>query len=208
MRSAPRRELLPDDIATDAEAALAEALGDDPFYRSITAGFGDDEAGRAACLRRYFRISLDEGAAIGRVVSAGGDGAAIWCLPGDDAVLAAAAARKRAALAPLLGVAGFSNYRRIVESMDTNLPGAFDRSAWYLSILGVAPQVRGGGLGARLLAPTLAEADAAHAPCFLDTFNSRSLPFYERLGFRPSRPIVEAVTGAPYWVMVRAPQPR
>lgn len=199
---------MPDDIAVSAAGSLACALLDDPFYRSITIGCGDDAAARVACLTRYFRLSIEEGYQIGHVETVGDDGAAIWTLPGDEAILAAARTRKLARFADLLGTEGFSNYRRIVRSMEANLPDAIDPSAWYLSILGVAPQRRGGGLGTRLLMPSLAEADATRVPCFLETFNPSSLPLYERLGFQPSRPIVEPLTGAPYWVMVRAPQPR
>ncbi|HEV2678206.1 MAG TPA: GNAT family N-acetyltransferase [Aliidongia sp.] len=195
---------MPDASATDIAATLASALGDDPFYWSITEGFGDDEAARTDCLDRYFRLSLAEGHEVGRVVIAGDDGAAIWVPPGDEAVLAAARARKHAAFADLLGAQGFSNYRRIIDFMDANLVAGIAESAWYLSILGVATSARGRGLGGRLLAPTLAEADTQGAACYLETFNPLSLPFYGRHGFRPSEPIVEPVTGAPYWAMVRA----
>jgi hypothetical protein len=60
-------------------------------------------------------------------------------------------------------------------------------------------------LGKRLLAPTLADADARGASCFLETFNPRTLPFYESVGFRAVAQHAEQVTGQAYWIMVRAP---
>jgi GNAT superfamily N-acetyltransferase len=75
--------------------------------------------------------------------------------------------------------------------------------AWYLSIVGVSPLAQGQGLGQRLLAPTLAEADAAGAPCYLETFSSRNVAFYERLGFRTERTFLEPTTGSEYALMIR-----
>jgi hypothetical protein len=149
---------------------LASALGDDPFYRSITVDSGEDAAARRACLDRYFRFSIEEGYGIGRVAIATGEGAAIWVTSADDALLEDARARKQALFSDLLGVDGFSNYRRIVDGM----------------------------------APVLADADAAAVPCFLETYDPLSVPFYRRLGFEISGTHVEPVTGAAYWVMIRA----
>jgi hypothetical protein len=38
-------------------------------------------------------------------------------------------------------------------------------------------------IGARLIEPTLREADEAGVNCYLETFDSRNLRFYQRLGF-------------------------
>jgi len=56
------------------------------------------------------------------------------------------------------------------------------------------------------LAPTLAEADAAMAVCYLETFNPRSLHFYEHLGFVTRAEFDEPATRAQYTIMVRAPR--
>jgi ribosomal protein S18 acetylase RimI-like enzyme len=191
-------------LTEDTSRILASALGDDPFYRSITVDSGEDAAARRACLDRYFRFSIEEGYGIGRVAIAAGEGAAIWVTSADDALLEDARARKQALLSDLLGVDGFSNYRRIVDGMEANLPRDLDPSGWYLSILGVSARRRGAGIGGRLLAPVLADADAAAVPCFLETYNPLSVPFYRRLGFEISGTHVELVTGAAYWVMIRA----
>jgi GNAT superfamily N-acetyltransferase len=78
--------------------------------------------------------------------------------------------------------------------------------AWYLSIVAIAPHAQGRGLGARLLAPTLAEADAARAVCYLETFSSRSRRFYERLGFVAQGEFPEPTTGAQYAILTRVPK--
>jgi GNAT superfamily N-acetyltransferase len=75
--------------------------------------------------------------------------------------------------------------------------------AWYLSIIGVLPSMQGQGVGAALLAGTLAEASHAHVSCYLETFASRNLRFYQRLGFNQVAEHVEAITGRTYVVMRR-----
>jgi GNAT superfamily N-acetyltransferase len=64
-----------------------------------------------------------------------------------------------------------------------SLAEALVDEAWYLSILGVRPAARGQGIAQRLIEATLKRADEVGVPCFLETFNPLSLPFYRRLGF-------------------------
>ena len=82
---------------------------------------------------------------------------------------------------------------------------AVPKDAWYLSILGVAPSEQGKGLGARLLAPTLAEADRHGAACYLETFSSQSRSFYSRAGFKDAGRFLEPMTQSEYYVMLRPP---
>jgi ribosomal protein S18 acetylase RimI-like enzyme len=55
---------------------------------------------------------------------------------------------------------------------------------WYLIILGVDPDFQRQGIGATLLQPVLARADAAGVPCYLETQTEGNVRFYEKLGFR------------------------
>jgi ribosomal protein S18 acetylase RimI-like enzyme len=59
-----------------------------------------------------------------------------------------------------------------------------DYPHWYLPWLGVEPAAQGAGLGGRLLAHGLARVDADRLPAYLETPNPRTIPFYERHGFR------------------------
>lgn len=78
---------------------------------------------------------------------------------------------------------------------------------WYLFFIGVESEQRGRGIGARLMAPVLRAADAAHTPCYLETPFPQTLPFYRKLGYE--------VTGEPQpfpgashlWAMTRSPRP-
>ncbi|MEF3698552.1 GNAT family N-acetyltransferase [Desulfolutivibrio sp.] len=181
--------------------SLASALGDDPFYRSLVADCEDDAGVRLA---RYFEQSIREGHDIGQVRQAGDDGCAVWITSCDLKRILDARENKLAALGRLLGPVGFANYRSMVANMERRLPPLIPESAWYLSIMGVAVARQGQGLGGRLLASTLAEADSHGAMCYLETFNPRSVPFYARQGFAVGAEAVEPLTGAGYQVMVRA----
>ena len=184
-----------------ATHALAAALADDPFYRAVTVAAGADEARRQQCLAAYFRLAWNEAQAVGEVQAHGADGAALWTWPA-TATTAAHGAVRAAALQTLLGEAGFAAYEAICSAMAAQLPAAL-ADAWYLSILGVHPRARGQGVAQRLLAPTLARADAAGASCYLETFNPLSLPFYARLGFTERSDHVEPVTARRYSLLVR-----
>lgn len=186
--------------------ALAESLVDDPFYRTITASCGRDEAARLDMLARYFGVSIQEGLSVGQVHLAGATGAAIWITAGNGPRADAAREHKLEALATVLGPIGFAHYQNLVANMEQQLPATVKADAWYLSILGVEAGKRGRGLGGRLLAPTLREADAFSRHCFLETFNPRSIPFYERLGFVTLETLTEPLTTATYHIMLRAPK--
>ena len=147
-----------------AVAALLASLVDDPFYQAITIDFAQDAEVRSRALTAYFVLSLEEARQTGRCVTLDGAaavGAAAWLLPREPDLEARVAAAKAAALARILGPRGNENYHRIVDFMTARAEQIVSAEAWYLSIVGVAPSAQGRGVGARLIAPTLLEADAA-----------------------------------------------
>ena len=164
--------------------------------------------GGARRWRHISTIPSDRGAQIGRVVhlEEADIGVAVWLLPQSDDVQERERSRKRAYLHAVLGEYGCERYERIVAYMSARAGTVVGKESWYLSIVAIAPQAQGRGLGARLLAPTLAEADAAMAVCYLETFNPRSLHFYEHLGFVTRAEFDEPATRAQYTIMVRAPR--
>jgi GNAT superfamily N-acetyltransferase len=155
------------------------------FYWAITDDFGTDLTARKRALSRYFHYSLADAERIGRCIVAPDPtlGASAWLLPRSPEVDAAESSAKFEYLASVFGPRGMENYHRIVRYMAPLAVRLVPRGAWYLSIIGILPSAQGRGLGATLLAGTLAEASHARVPCYLETFTPRSLRFYERLGF-------------------------
>ena len=193
----------------DTLKALVDSLRFDPFYVAISQNF-DDEARRREALARYFDYSMSEGDRRGRLVvwPDPSIGAAVWLLPTASSVTDAESDAKAAFLTRVIGAHGAENYRRIIDFMRPRASAVIDESAWYLSIVGVAPTAQGHGIGARLLEPTLGEADEAGANCYLETFDGRNLRFYQRLGFSAVASHVEPVTASAYTIMNRIPKPR
>jgi GNAT superfamily N-acetyltransferase len=194
----------------DALKALVDSLRFDPFYVAISQNFGDNEARRREALARYFDYSMSEGDRRGRLVvwPDPSIGAAVWLLPAASSVFNAESDAKAAFLTEVIGAYGAENYHRIINFMRPRASAVIDKSAWYLSIVGVTPSAQGHGIGARLLEPTLAEADEAGASCYLETFDGSNPRFYQRLGFSAVASHVEPVTASAYTIMNRIPKPR
>ena len=190
--------------------ALVDSLWFDPFYVAISQNFGNDETRRREALARYFDYSMSEGDRRGRLVvwPDPSIGAAVWLLPAAATASDTEAAAKAAFLTEVIGAQGAENYHRIIDFMRPRASAVIDKSAWYLSIVAVAPSAQGRGIGARLLESTLAEADEAGANCYLETFDSRNPRFYQRLRFSAVGSHLEPVTGSAYIIMNRSPKPR
>ncbi len=190
-----------------AARILASALVEDPFYAAISSDLEKRSEDRLDCLSSYFEYSLREGEQIGLSVVPRPEiyGAAIWNMPQPEEIQQRADALKMVALGGVLGERGFAAYTAILEFMHPRVGLVVPPAAWYLSILGVDPARQGHGLGAVMLAPTLALADRAGVATYLETFSPRNIRFYERLGFSTRAVHHEPVSAADYWIMVRDP---
>jgi GNAT superfamily N-acetyltransferase len=190
--------------------ALVDSLRFDPFYVAISQNFKDDELRRRDALARYFDYSMSEGDRLGRLVvwPDPSIGAAVWLLPAEPSVSDAESDNKAAFLTEVIGAQGAENYHRIIDFMRPRASAVIGEPAWFLSIVGVAPSAQGHGIGARLIEPTLVEANEAGVNCCLETFDSRNPRFYERLGFSAVGSHVEPVTRSAYTIMNRSPKPR
>ncbi len=76
---------------------------------------------------------------------------------------------------------------------------------WYLALLGVSPRCQGQGIGRALLTPILQRADQEGLPCYLETFVSTNVPFYEHRGFQVVDAGVEPQSQLAFWAMKRDP---
>jgi len=76
---------------------------------------------------------------------------------------------------------------------------------WYLWAIGVAPERQGQGVGAGLMRPILARADAGGLPCYLETHKEMNTLIYARSGFEVV--CKSSVPGHPgtIWGMLRTP---
>lgn len=186
--------------------ALYDALRPDPFYRTLEQTYPDPTGAREAMLR-YYDVSVREGAAWGRLglPRDGTYGISVWSLPLDAAQATQKSEAKRRALVAAMGDACAECFAAIEASMEPHEEALGLQDHWYLSILGVSPEVQGKGLGGQLIGSVLAEADAAGAPSYLTTFTPRNISFYRKHGYVDAGRFPEPVTGSDFWVLIRPP---
>ena len=186
-----------------AAGMLARAFLLDPLYQYIFADLQTREEQIAWDMAGIVRYGMRFGEV---KVTPDLAGCAIWLPPGEtdfteermrEAGMGnAAAVVGREAEARMMSFVEVSEvvHRRLVPS-----------DHWYLVILGVNPDRQGEGIGRALLAGTLARADEAALPVYLETLNHANLAFYARSGFTLRH--TEAIPGGgpDVWYLVRDP---
>ncbi len=129
----------------------------------------------------------------------GGDGAALWMPPGkslDDAFWSEHASEF---------VGGLEGDVERITQMGSAMEESHPKEEhWYLLAIGIHPDAQGRGLGGTLLGHTLALADAARQPAYLEATSARSRALYERFGFEVIGEIHPG-DGPTLWCMWREP---
>lgn len=184
---------------------LGRAIQDDPLFRYLF----PDPAERP-------RLAVADATPVVRAAQMYGEvwvtddlsAAACWRRPGDrEATPEQRAASGLAALPGVLGADAWARLAAVFTYIDPRLAALGLPEHWYLEFVGVAPERHGAGLGAAVLAPVLARADADGVACYLETFAAGNVPFYERLGFQVVEAAVEPSSGLAYWLCLRHPAP-
>ena len=80
-------------------------------------------------------------------------------------------------------------------------------ACWYLPFMGVEPSAQGQGIGTRLLAAVLAQADRDQVPAYLEASCPENRRLYERHGFHTVRELTVADSPTLY-AMWRPPRHR
>ena len=179
------------------------------------------DGGAAAAHDAFFRFNLTRGylarpkslalSSVLRSRGASNDnailGVALWAPPGPpgSSGLPLSEMLRMVTIAhTAFGVLGIGRALRTGLRVDAAHPST---PHYFLGFLAVAPAHQGRGLGARLLAPVLARADAEGLPCYLENSNPKNTPFYVRLGFVVQREVRLGGADAPaVWCMWREPR--
>ncbi len=186
--------------------ALYHALRPDPFYLGLEVRVADGLNAKQAMLA-YHSFSIFEAGHFGRIVMSDPEalGASVWAcpLPSDQASRKARA--KKQYISEKMGQACLSFYTEVGNFMGHMSAPITDENDWYLSILGLAPECQGRGIGRGLVSPILDEADRAGVATYLETFTPGNMRFYEQLGYVAMGQFEEPMTASPYWLMRREP---
>jgi len=188
--------------------ALYAALTEDPFYIILENHASPDAGIARQAMLKYMDYSMKEALAHGKLCLANNQnhGASLWLKPMDTHLAKTIAKEKKRFLKDHLGQKSLDTYCQIVGLMSDNAKGVVSDTAWYLSILGVLPDLQGRGLGKELVLPVLQRLDERGISTYLETFTPKNFGFYKHLGFYAAKTVHEPVTGAAYTIMVRDAQ--
>lgn len=200
--TAVRRASAPDYDSDRLGAAMSAAFLDD----ASSVYLWPDPAERAAALRWYYGVLVPRlGFGGGRVyVDAAGRGQSVWLAPGRGIGLAAGVRAGALGFLPRFGARAMWRLKTLADSIDGLRRTVAPDGHWYLLLLGVEPEAQGQGVGSALLAPMLAEADAAGAAVYLETSTAANLPLYRAKGFEV-RGEAAIPDGPLNWGLVRPP---
>ena len=76
-----------------------------------------------------------------------------------------------------------SSIGRVLGTLDMMEKAHPHTPHWYLQTIGTDPMFQGKGYGGIIMRHTLAMADAAHMPCYLESSKDTNIPIYQSFGF-------------------------
>ena len=189
-----------------AAAALARAFHDDPLQTYVL----PDPAMRAERSPAHFAPILEYGLRFGTVLTTSGEpqGAAVWLPPGETAVTDERSVEAGLDRLPeVLGADAAERFFSVLATVDPHHRTDVPSDHWYVLVLGVEPSAQGRGVGRALLTPILEDARRDRLPCYLETSQPRNVEFYQHLGFKVLRDIVDEGSGLRLWTFRLDPEP-
>jgi len=170
-----------------------------------------DESKRAQLMPWHFIAFVRYGYLFGEVYSTAGktDGVAVWLPPGE--VQMPPEHIEQAGLdraSEVLGREPWERFTSIMSYLEHFHRQDVQPRHWYLALIGIDPSQQGHGLGGALLKPMLARADAEGLPCYLETVESKNVPFYQKHGFKIITESIEPQSGIRFWTFRHDPRGR
>ena len=182
---------------------LSRAYYDEPQVRYIM----PDEQVRLRLLPNLFRVAIHASQLHDETYTAQSvDGGALWIGPGSGLTVDRMMRTRVPAIPIQLGSAALRRWVRIGLHLSEVHQRLVRREHWYLLALGAVTPAETESARATLIEPLLSRADSDGRPCYLETFNAKDLPFYERHGFRIAGAGKIAKFGPDFWAMIRNPQ--
>ena len=196
--------MTPESKYRDYAIVLYQALQEDAFYITLEKSAGDPDLGREAMLQ-YLEFSMREAEKYGLLFEPVEHryGVSIWTKPQSAGLQDRMKDEKKKFLLRQMGSDSENCYQEIVSQMSQNTNGLIEDDAWYLSIVGIKPEFQGRGLGPGLITEVLQQSDRLGLQTYLETFSTRNMSFYKRLGYQTLESFFEPTTRSEYWLMVR-----
>jgi ribosomal protein S18 acetylase RimI-like enzyme len=193
--------------ATPADASrlvqvLTRAFDEDPLYRWLVPPGPRREARLSGLFWLILKYLSDDWREIFTTPST--DAVALWLRPGMQKVPPLRQALLLPAFSRVLGLRHIPAGLRLMAHMDALHARFAPEPHYYLSLLAVAPEQQGRGVGGALLKPMFERCAREGRRIYLETAQLKNVPYYQRQGFS-----VLAETPHPqfptFWSMVRSP---
>jgi ribosomal protein S18 acetylase RimI-like enzyme len=189
--------------SSDAEAigaTLGRAFHDDPLMSFLL----PDQPARAAKLAHLFELLFKLGLPYGACDVTGGiEAAAFWRPPGEWHTPIWQFLVNGAEFARVFGLGGALHVMKVMDFVEARHP---KEPHWYLQAIGTDTEKQGKGYGGVVIRRHLAVADAAAAPCYLESSKQTNIPIYQSFGFEVTGEI--RLPGGPtLWPMSRQARP-
>jgi ribosomal protein S18 acetylase RimI-like enzyme len=183
-----------------AAIALAHAFRPSPMFHYLFQDTDEQERQSPALFRQLLRYARRVGtvsttlpAPVGTVVS--------WPVPTDETALASASEDSLAAMPELLGQATLARFVTLIAHVDSHVAQLMPATYWYLTVLGVAPEAQGQGIGGALVRRCLGQAAEAGMPVCLWTDTEPNVRFYQGLGMSLVGDGLMPGSTVPYWIL-------
>ena len=176
-----------EDERSQVVTALCRAFFGDRIYRWLV----PDDAQRRRSAAIFYSRFVDACWPHGEVYAAGGGaGAALWVPPDEQLVADEEAEAFGRDLVESAGdKASSARMAQLFQMLDDHHP---TDACWYLPFMGVEPSAQGQGIGTRLLAAVLSQADRDQVPAYLEASCPENRRLYQRHGFQTVRELTVA----------------
>jgi ribosomal protein S18 acetylase RimI-like enzyme len=193
--------LIKEDDIDAAATSLAAAFMKDPL-QSYTF---PDEQERKEKSPAHFKAFLQYGLKFGDVYTINETaGAAVWLRPNETDVTPEKAEEGGLTKLPqLLGEEAAGRFFSTLEFISPFHEQDVPEPHWYLMVVGVHPDFCGKGFGKSLLEPVIKKAETNGEPVYLETAQPGNISFYEKLGFRVIRELVDPTSKLKMWTFIK-----
>ncbi|MGA9794765.1 MAG: GNAT family N-acetyltransferase [Rhizomicrobium sp.] len=191
-----RRATLAD--AAPASQSLARAFYDDPVFSFFLPNDATRLKKLESVMGILFRLGVPHNACF---TTTNYESITLWRPPNEWDVPFWAYVTNGPALLSAFGGGIF----RVLSTMDMMEKAHPHEPHWYLQTIGTDPAFQGKGYGGVIMRHTLATADAAHMPCYLESSKETNIPIYRSFGFELTGEM-RVPNGPRIWPMWRKPR--
>ena len=167
-----------------ASKILVQAFNKDPMFRYLGIGAEQESRVNENALKWFCDLGLRNCLSYDCIYTTKDfKGVAVWVPPGKSEMNTWQVLTMLFTLPWKCGWHRFGRCLSLFFTLNKHHQEEMREPHWMLSLIGVAPNSQGQGIGSLLLQPVLQQADYEGFPCYLSTFSEQAVSFYQKHGF-------------------------